>query len=121
MTIRIHIFYCLLGMMYLSCTESLAPLEIQLFKNSEGEYACYRIPAIIKTQEGTLMAFAEGRKTGCSDFGNVDILLRMSYDDGLHWTEMEVVAEFGELQAGNPAPVEDLLTLVFQREECFIL
>ena len=83
MTIRIHIFYCLLGMMYLSCSESLAPLEIQLFKNSEGEYACYRIPAIIKTQEGTLMAFAEGRKTGCSDFGNVDILLRKKANDEL--------------------------------------
>lgn len=120
MTIRIHIFYCLLGMMYLSCTESLAPLEIQLFKNSEGEYACYRIPAIIKTQEGTLMAFAEGRKTGCSDFGNVDILLRMSYDDGLHWTEMEVVAEFGELQAGNPAPVEDLFDPRFPEGRVFL-
>ena len=107
-------------MIYLSCTESLAPLEIQLFKNGEGEYACYRIPAIIKTQEGTLMAFAEGRKTGCSDFGNVDILLRMSYDDGLHWTEMEVVAEFGELQAGNPAPVEDLFDSHFSEGRVFL-
>jgi len=95
MSIRIHLFYCLLGMIYLNCSESLDPLEIQLFKNGKGKYACYRIPAIIKTQKGTLMAFAEGRKTGCSDFGNVDILLRMSYNDGLHWTEMEVVAEFG--------------------------
>ena len=66
------------------------------------------------------MAFAEGRKTGCSDFGNVDILLRMSYNDGLHWTEMEVVAEFGELQAGNPAPVEDLFDHRFPEGRVFL-
>jgi len=120
MTIWNHLLYCFFGVIYLSCTQSLAPLEIQLFKNGEGEYACYRIPAMIKTQEGTLMAFAEGRKTGCSDFGNVDILLRMSYDDGLHWTEMEVVAEFGELQVGNPAPVEDLFDPRFPEGRVFL-
>ncbi len=120
MTIWNNLLYCFFGGIYLSCTQALAPLEIQLFKNGEGEYACYRIPAMIKTQEGTLMAFAEGRKTGCSDFGNVDILLRMSYDDGLHWTEMQVVAEFGELQAGNPAPVEDLFDPRFSEGRVFL-
>tara|TARA_B110000285_G_scaffold107642_2_gene122300 strand:- start:138 stop:1217 length:1080 start_codon:yes stop_codon:yes gene_type:complete len=83
--------------------------ETQLFKNGKGNYACYRIPAIIQSAQGTLLAFAEGRKTSCNDFGNVDILLRKSEDGGLHWTAMEVVADFDELQAGNPAPVVDLL------------
>lgn len=53
------------------------------------------------------MAFAEGRKTGCIDFGNVDLLLKTSKDNGLHWSETKVIAEFDSLQAGNPAPVFD--------------
>ena len=47
--------------------------EIPLFINGQDGYACYRIPAIIRTPNGDLLAFAEGRVNGCSDFGNVDI------------------------------------------------
>ena len=32
---------------------------LTLFENKTGEYACYRIPAIINTSNGTLLAFAE--------------------------------------------------------------
>jgi sialidase-1 len=53
------------------------------------------------------MAFTEGRKTSCNDFGNVDILLRTSNDEGKNWTESIVVADFGNLQVSNPAPVVD--------------
>ena len=105
---RINWIISFLGIVLLSCTGPSSRFETQLFKNGEGAYACYRIPAIIKTPQGSLLAFAEGRKTSCNDFGNVDILLRKSDDGGLHWSETKVVADFGELQAGNPAPVVDL-------------
>ena len=42
---------------------------------SEG-YACFRIPAVITTNEGSLLAFAEGRKHGCSDTGDIDLVLK---------------------------------------------
>jgi sialidase-1 len=105
MRLQLALFFLSLG--FVSCSHSNEKLETHLFKNEVGDYACYRIPAIVQTPEGTLLAFAEGRKTGCNDFGNVDILLKRSNDGGRHWSEMEVVAEFGELQAGNPAPVVD--------------
>ena len=35
--------------------------EIVLFENGTGDYSCYRIPAILKAPEGSLLAFAEGR------------------------------------------------------------
>ena len=53
------------------------------------------------------MAFAEGRKSGCSDFGDVDLLLKTSKDNGLYWSEAKVIAEFDSLQAGNPVSVRD--------------
>ncbi|MDA0794575.1 MAG: sialidase family protein, partial [Bacteroidetes bacterium] len=97
-----------LSLMNWSCSNPNASLETHLFINGEGGYQYYRIPALIQTPQGVLFAFAEGRKTNCEDFGNVDILLKKSVDGGRHWSQMEVVADYGELQAGNPAPVVDL-------------
>lgn len=82
--------------------------ERPIFQNGEEGYNCYRIPAIIKAGDGRLLAFAEGRKTGCGDFGNVDIVLKTSKDEGETWSSLQVVADNGALQAGNPAPVVDL-------------
>ena len=36
--------------------------EVQLFKNGSLGYACFRIPALIQTPNGTLVAFVEGRR-----------------------------------------------------------
>ena len=64
---------------------------LTLFENKTGEYACYRIPAIINTSNGTLLAFAEGRKLDCGDFGKVDILLRRSNDGGKNWSPQKII------------------------------
>jgi sialidase-1 len=94
--------------------------ELPLFENGKHGYACYRIPAIIKAPNGDLLAFSEGRINGCADFGNVDIVLKISDDNGLNWTKQEVVADFGELQAGNPAPVVDMLDPNFPDGRIFL-
>lgn len=83
--------------------------ELPVFQNGKNGYACYRIPAIIKAPNGELLAFAEGRVNGCNDFGNVDILLRKSDPNGISWKGISIVADNGKLQAGNPAPVVDML------------
>jgi sialidase-1 len=81
--------------------------ETVVFRNGEGSYTCYRIPAIVKAPTGELLAFAEGRKTDCGDFGDVDIVVRTSRDNGRTWGAVRVVADYGVAQAGNPAPVVD--------------
>lgn len=94
--------------------------EIQVFENGKEGYACYRIPAIILAGNGDLLAFAEGRVDGCSDFGNVDIVMKRSKDDGLSWGPLEVVVDNAGLQAGNPAPVLDQLDQRFPEGRIFL-
>lgn len=82
-----------------------------LFKASQDPgYACYRIPAVVKTVKGTLLAFAEGRVNDCSDAGDIDIVVKRSHDGGRTWGPLQVVNEGGGDTHGNPAPIVDRRT-----------
>ena len=70
-----------------------APVRSDVFISGRGGYHTYRIPAVILTPKGTLLAFCEGRKTSRSDHGDLDLLLRRSTDGGKTWGGMQVVYE----------------------------
>jgi len=76
-----------------------------IFKSGEEGYACFRIPAIVSTKSGVLLAFAEGRKTGCGDAGDIDLVLKRSLDFGKTWSSLQVVWNDSTNTCGNPAPV----------------
>lgn len=97
-------FYCLLTIPLIA----QEPVETIVFEKGEEAYNCYRIPAIVKAPQGELIAFAEARRNSCSDHGDVRIVSKRSIDNGKNWTGFQLVAENGNLQAGNPAPVFDL-------------
>ena len=72
---RIPIFILIPCVLIAFQQEALAYWQKNIvWENGTGNYACYRIPAIIKAPDGSLLAFAEGRVDNCADFGNVDIL-----------------------------------------------
>jgi sialidase-1 len=73
-------------------------------------YACFRIPALVTAADGTLLAFAEGRKHGCSDTGDIDLVMKRSRDGGLTWSKLRVVWDDADNVCGNPAPVLDRQT-----------
>ncbi|MFF9804332.1 exo-alpha-sialidase [Streptomyces coeruleorubidus] len=82
-----------------------------LFKASQDPgYACFRIPAIVRTKAGTLLAFAEGRVLNCGDAADIDIVLKRSTDGGRTWGPLQVVNEGAGDTHGNPAPVVDRRT-----------
>ncbi|NEE06871.1 laminin G [Streptomyces sp. SID7499] len=79
-----------------------------LFKASQDPgYACFRIPAIVRTTSGTLLAFAEGRVLNCGDAADIDIVVKRSTDGGRTWGPLQVVTEGAGDTHGNPAPVVD--------------
>ena len=94
--------------------------EVTVYRSGEEGYASYRIPAIIKNKSGDLIALAEGRVDGSADFGNVDIVCKISRDHGKSWSPLKVVVDNGELQAGNPAPVVDLLDDRYPKGRVFL-
>jgi sialidase-1 len=93
--------------LFLSVSDTRA--QSLVFKSGDGRYASYRIPAIVKAPGGDLLAFCEGRVNSAGDFGNIDIVLKRSSDGGASWSTLQIVVDADSLQAGNPAPVVDLL------------
>ena len=71
-----------------------APLleKADLFRSGEGGYALYRIPGIVVTSKGTVLAYCEGRKTGKGDWDTIDILLGRSMDAGRTWDPPRVMS-----------------------------
>ena len=82
------------------CTESVP------FTSGEDGYEIYRIPSVVRADDGTLVAFAEGRETR-SDAGSIDVVRRRSHDGGCTWGPQQVVADQGDNTIGNPSPVVD--------------
>ncbi|HEY6739824.1 MAG TPA: sialidase family protein, partial [Actinopolymorphaceae bacterium] len=81
--------------------------EQVLYEAGTSGYSCFRIPAIVRTTKGTLLAFAEGRVNDCSDTGDIDLVLRRSTDGGRTWGPIQVVIEGNGDTRGNPSPVVD--------------
>jgi sialidase-1 len=90
--------------------DAMEPRETDVFVSGRDGYHTYRIPAMILTQKGTLLAFCEGRKNDRGDSGDIDTLLKRSRDGGTTWSPMQVVAEDGPNTIGNPCPVVDRST-----------
>ncbi|MFD0374786.1 exo-alpha-sialidase [Streptomyces sp. NPDC127112] len=71
-------------------------------------YDCYRTPTLTTTKDGTLLAIAEARTTGCGDIGDIDLVLKRSTDEGRTWGPLQIIRGAGDPGAyGNPAPVVD--------------
>lgn len=81
-----------------------------VFVSGEDGYHTYRIPALIVTAKGTLLAFCEGRRNNARDHGDIDLMLKRSIDNGETWSKQMVVHSEGgraEITIGNPCPVVD--------------
>ncbi|QVQ52218.1 exo-alpha-sialidase [Spiractinospora alimapuensis] len=87
--------------------DSAGPDPVVVFESGTEGYDTFRIPAITQTDDGTLLAFAEGRTDSGSDHGDIDLVLRRSHDDGRTWGALQVVGDNGPNTFGNPAPVVD--------------
>jgi sialidase-1 len=81
--------------------------EQTLFQAGDGSYHTYRIPSLIVTKSGAVLAFCEGRKNNRGDTGDIDLVLRRSTDGGKTWGKTQVVWDEADNTCGNPCPVVD--------------
>ncbi len=66
--------------------------KINVFESGTDGYAAYRIPGIVVTQRGTVLAYCEARR-GRGDWDAIDIMLRRSTDGGRTWSETRKIAD----------------------------
>lgn len=82
-----------------------------LYSQNTHGYEAFRIPAIVMTKKGTLLAFAEARKKRSNgDAGDIDLVVRRSVDSGKTWENQITVWDNGANTCGNPVPVVDQQT-----------
>lgn len=70
--------------------------------------ARYRIPGIVVSSKGTVLAYSEARKNGSADWGEIEIHLRRSTDGGKTWLPSQHIAHLGSRLEGNPHRKDDL-------------
>lgn len=78
------------------------PELIPVFPAGLNSVARYRIPGIVVTLKGTVLAYCEARRNDSSDWGEIEIHLRRSFDGGRTWQPSQHIAHHGERQEGNP-------------------
>ncbi len=77
------------------------PVFTTVFRRGKGPYPVYRIPSLVTTRRGTLLAFAEGRRS-LSDHSRNDIVLERSADGGKTWGPLIRVLADPEAVFVNP-------------------
>ena len=96
-----------------SCTRYKETTSI-LFQSGNEGYDTFRIPAIIKVENGNaygrIIAFAEGRKKTSGDTGDIDLVMKFSDDGGQSWSKLGVIWDDSTNTCGNPAPIQDPAT-----------
>ena len=81
--------------------------RMDLFTSGRNGYHTYRIPALVTTPAGAVLAFCEGRKHTGRDDDEIDLLCRRSQDGGHTWTDLQIVVPSGGRTCGNPCPITD--------------
>jgi sialidase-1 len=83
------------------------PFETDVYVSGQDGYNTFRIPSVILTAKGTLLAFAEGRRAGRADSGDIDLVVKRSTDAGEIWSALKVIGDNGPGTVGNPCAVVD--------------
>jgi sialidase-1 len=79
-----------------------------VFKELTEGYDCFRIPSIVKANNGDLLAFVEARLGGakfCDDKADIDLVMKRSTDGGTTWGALKIIIEGLGDTKGNPVPI----------------
>ena len=83
-----------------------APEFTTLWEAGKSGHALYRIPGIVVTAKGSVLAYCEARKNNGNDWGRIDVMLRRSTDGGKNWSAPMLMAENDGSFVNNPVALE---------------
>ncbi len=94
---------CLL-LVFATSLAAAEPDKVDVFVAGTEGYPIYRIPTLVMTGKGTLIAMCEARQKVGGDWAEIDLVYRRSTDGGKTWGKQQVLAD-GTKYAGpqNPA------------------
>lgn len=82
--------------------------QVDIWKQGEGGVHTYRIPALIETRKGTLLAVADARYDNTRDLpGKIALVMRRSSDRGKTWSPSRVIREVKEGGVGDASLLLD--------------
>lgn len=82
------------------------PRFSDVFVSGTEGYASIRIPAVLVTKAGSVLAFAEGRQRPTDQAEN-DIVFKRSTDGGKSWSPLKVLHDDGAHSLNNPTIVQE--------------
>ncbi len=81
--------------------------KVDLFAEGQAGFVSYRIPGIVVTARGTILAYGEARKFTSADRGELEIHLRRSTDAGRTWSPQQQIAHLAPRLPRNPHMPDD--------------
>jgi sialidase-1 len=98
---KIHLLLCAIFFNSLHAAEPLLE-KAPVFPPGMNGIARYRIPGIVVTTKGTVLAYCEARRNNSSDWGEIEVHLRRSTDGGKTWLPSQHIAHKADRIEGNP-------------------
>ncbi len=90
--------------LFVSALVAGEPQFSDVFVSGRDNYKSIRIPSVIVTRPGTVLAFAEGR-AAATDQAQNDIILKRSSDGGKTWGPLQLIHDDGAHSLNNPTAV----------------
>ena len=94
------------------------PEFCDVFASGQEGYVSIRIPAVLVTKTGNVLAFAEGRQKATDQAEN-DLIGKRSNDGGKTWSSLQVIHDDGANSLNNPTVVQERASgrifLMYQR------
>ena len=100
---------CILAFLSVSIPCAVADFEqVDLFHQGDGGVHTYRIPALIQTRKGALIAVADARHDSASDLpAHISLVMRRSSDGGRTWSPVQTLREVAAGGVGDASLLAD--------------
>ncbi|TKG94592.1 hypothetical protein EYV94_11625 [Puteibacter caeruleilacunae] len=107
-----RLFILLVGLLLVGGVNGQTFKLNDLFVGGTYQTHTYRIPALEVTTKGTVIAVCDARRDNGKDLpGNIDLVMRRSFDHGNSWEPMRVILDLTEKHGcGDPSLVVDRIT-----------